>query len=163
MSKGGKSKGAPGERDTVCRNPKATQRYEIEERIEAGMVLLGSEVKSLRLKRADLEGAFASFDGMELFLHKMHIAPYEQAGPFYGHDVRRSRKLLLHRRQIERLHGRLTREGYTAIPLEVYFRNGVAKVELGVARGRKKGDQREEIRRKQDMADARAAMQRAKK
>ncbi len=163
MSKGGKTKGAPDGRDTVCRNPKATQRYEIEERIEAGMVLLGSEVKSLRDKRADLEGAYASFDGMELVLHKMHVAPYEQAGPYHGHDVRRSRKLLLHKRQLERLHGRLTREGYTVVPLEVYFRNGVAKVELGVARGKKKGDQRETIRRKQDMADARAAMQRAKK
>jgi SsrA-binding protein len=163
MSKSGKKKSAPDGREIVCRNPKAAQRFEIEEKIEAGMVLVGSEVKSLRNKRADLEGAYAAFNGMELFLHKMHIAPYDQAGPFHGHDVRRSRKLLLHARQIERLHGRISREGYTVVPLEVYFRNGVAKVELGVARGKKVADQRQEIRKKQDMADAHAAMQRAKK
>ena len=88
-----KDKETPGEL-LVCSNPKARQRYEIEERIEAGLVLMGSEVKSMRARRADLEGAYASFDSSgELWLHKMHVAPYEQAGPF-GHETRRSRKVL---------------------------------------------------------------------
>lgn len=162
MAKASKAKGGEG-RQVVCRNPKALKRYDVEERIEAGMVLLGSEVKSLRGRGADLDGAYAAFQGSELFLHKMHVAPYEQAGPFHGHDVRRSRKLLLHARELERLHGRLTMQGYTLVPLEVYFKNGVAKVELGLARGKKKGDLRQEIRKKQDLADAKAAMQRARK
>ncbi|MBC7173963.1 MAG: SsrA-binding protein SmpB, partial [Polyangiaceae bacterium] len=153
MAKAGKAKVDPAAKLVVCRNPKALQRYEIEERIEAGMVLLGSEVKSLRGKGADLDGAYAAFEGQELFLHKMHIAPYLQAGPHYGHEIRRSRKLLLHHRQLERLYGSLTMQGYTLVPLEVYFKNGVAKVELGLGRGKKKADVRHDIRKKQDMAD----------
>jgi SsrA-binding protein len=163
MAKAGKAKSAGDGRQVVCRNPKALKRYDIEERYEAGMVLLGSEVKSLRGKGADLDGAFAGFEGNELYLHKMHVAPYLQAGPFHGHDVRRRKKLLLHHRELERLRGRLTVQGYTLVPLEVYFKNGVAKVELGLARGKQKGDLRQEIRKKQDLKDAQAAMQRAKK
>jgi SsrA-binding protein len=146
----------------VCRNPKATHDYEIEERIECGMVLRGSEVKSLRARRADLEGAYAGITGDELFLHKMHIAPYEQAGPF-GHEPKRTRKLLAHRREIQRLVGKLAQQGYTLVPLQVYFKNGRAKVELGLGRGRKRGDQREALRRKADMREARQAMDRAKR
>ncbi|MBZ0117894.1 MAG: SsrA-binding protein SmpB [Sandaracinaceae bacterium] len=146
----------------VCRNPKATQQYEIEERIEAGMVLTGSEVKSLRARKADLEGAYASLDRGEMVLHKMHIAPYEQAGAF-GHEPKRSRKLLMHRKEIERWEGRLTRAGYTVVPLAVYFKEGYAKVELGLAKGKKRGDKREELKREVDMKEARAAVSRAKR
>lgn len=143
----------------VCRNPQATHSYEILERIEAGLVLQGSEVKSLRQRRASLEGAYASIVGNEAFLHKMHIAPYEQATVF-GHEPKRSRKLLLHRGQIERLRGKLAQRGLTLVPLRVYFKDGYAKVELGLGRGRTKGDQRQEMRRKVDTAEAREAMKR---
>ena len=143
----------------VCRNPKAQHDYEIEERLEAGMALTGSEVKSLRARRANLEGSYGSIDRNELFLHGMHIAPYEQAGPF-GHEPKRSRKLLVHREQISRLSGRLDQRGYTLVPLSVYFKGGRAKVELGLGKGRKQTDRREEIRRDVDMKEARAAIAR---
>jgi SsrA-binding protein len=146
----------------VCRNPKAQRDYEIEERLEAGLVLQGSEVKSLRARRADLEGAYAAITGSELFLHGMHIAPYEQAGPF-GHEPKRVRKLLVHRAEIQRLLGKLSLRGYTLVPLSVYFKTGRAKVELGLGRGKQRGDRREDIRRDLDLRDARDAMARGGK
>ena len=160
MAKKRGEKGPEGVELVACRNPKAKERYEIEERFEAGMVLMGSEVKSMRLRRADLEGAYALIDHDELFLYKMHVAPYEQAGPYLGHEPKRTRKLLVHAREIEKLRGRLTQQGYTLVPLQVYFKNGVAKVELGLAKGRKKGDDREAIRKEVDLKEARAAMER---
>jgi SsrA-binding protein len=155
MGKKGK-KSAPGE-ILVCRNPKATKMFDIEEKLEAGMVLRGSEVKSLRQRRADLEGAYASIEGGEVYLHKMHIAPYEQAGPF-GHEPKRTRKLLLKRSQIQKWEGRLTAKGYTLVPLQVYFKEGYAKVQLGLGKGKKVHDRREDLKRKQDLREARAAM-----
>jgi SsrA-binding protein len=145
----------------VCRNPKAAKRYEIEERLEAGIVLYGTEVKSLRNRRANLEAAFCRIDADELFLYGMHIAPYEQGG-HAGHDTQRRRKLLVHRREIEKLRGKLSNRGMALVPLQVYFKNGVAKVQLGLGRGRKKGDERESIKRQEDLKEARAAMQRRK-
>lgn len=158
-----KSKAAEGE-VLVARNARATQRYEVEETYEAGLVLTGSEVKSFRLRRVDLEGAYAAFEGEELYLHKMHVAAYEKAaGPFFGHEPKRSRKLLMNARELEKLRGRLTLQGYTLIPLRVYFKNGWAKVELGLAKGRKKGDDREAIRKELDVKEAREAMRRVKR
>ena len=151
-------KGVPGMEKLVCRNPKATLRYEISDRIEAGMVLVGSEVKSLRSGRGDLDGAYCSIDKDQLYLHKMHIPPYEQAGNYFGHEIRRSRKLLVHRHEIEKMRGKLTTRGYALIPLQVYFKNGVAKVQLGLGIGKKKGDEREKIRRMEDLKEARDAM-----
>jgi len=145
----------------VCRNPMAAKRYDIEERVEAGMVLFGTEVKSMRARRANLEGAYCRIDADELFLYGMHVAPYEQGG-HAGHIPQRRRKLLVHKREIEKLRGRLTMRGYALVPLQVYFRNGVAKVQLGLGRGKKKGDERESIRRQEDLKEARAAMQRRK-
>jgi SsrA-binding protein len=145
----------------VCRNPKAAKRYDIEERLEAGMVLHGTEVKSLRARRANLEAAYCRIDADELFLYGMHIAPYEQGG-HSGHETQRRRKLLVHRREIEKLRGRLTTRGLALVPLQVYFKNGVAKVQLGLGRGKKKGDDREAIKRQEDLKEARAAMQRQK-
>ena len=145
----------------VCRNPMAAKRYDIEERLEAGMVLYGTEVKSLRARRANLEGAYCRIDADELFLYSMHIAPYEMGG-HAGHETQRRRKLLVHKREIEKLRGRLTMRGYALVPLQVYFKNGVAKVQLGLGRGKKKGDEREPIRRQEDLKEARAAMQRHK-
>jgi SsrA-binding protein len=143
----------------VCRNPKAQHDYEIEEKLEAGMVLTGSEVKSLRARAADLEGAYGAVSGGELYLHHMHIAPYEQAGAF-GHEPKRPRKLLAHRKEIQRLLGKLALRGYTLVPLSVYFRKGRAKVELGLGKGKKRGDRRQDIRRDIDLREARAAMTR---
>ena len=125
------------------------------------MVLYGTEVKSLRARRANLEGAYCRIDNDELFLYSMHIAPYEQGG-HAGHETQRRRKLLVHKREIEKLRGRLTMRGYALVPLQVYFKNGVAKVQLGLGRGKKKGDEREAIRRQEDLKEARAAMQRRK-
>lgn len=161
MAKKRVDKGVPGMDLLVCRNPRAAKRYDIEERLEAGMVLHGTEVKSLRNRRANLEAAFCRIDDDELYLYGMHIAPYEQGG-HAGHDTQRRRKLLVHRREIEKLRGRLTTRGTALVPLQVYFKNGVAKVQLGLGRGKKKGDEREAIKRQEDLKEARAAMQRHK-
>lgn len=155
-----KAKDTPGEL-LVCRNPKATKGYDIEERLECGMVLMGSEVKSMRARQADLDGSYCGIEGAELFLYKMHIAPYAQAGHF-GHDPRRPRKLLAHNREIQRLVGQLAQQGYALVPLRIYFKNGRAKVELGLGKGRKQSDQRESIKRKLDLREARSAMGRGK-
>ncbi len=157
MGKKKKKDTAPGEM-IVCRNPKATKQFEIEERLEAGMVLRGSEVKSLRERHADLEGAYALVGSGELWLHHMYIGPYLQAGPFFNHEPRRARKLLVHRREMERLTGLVSQKGYTLVPVRVYFKNGRAKVELGLARGRRLGDRRDQLRREQDLREAREAV-----
>jgi len=161
MAKKRVDKGVPGMDLLVCRNPKAAKRYDIDERMEAGMVLYGTEVKSLRARRANLEAAYCRIDNDELFLFGMHIAQYEQGG-HAGHEMQRRRKLLVHRREIEKLRGRLTNRGMALVPLQVYFKNGVAKVQIGLGRGKKKGDERESIKRQEDLKEARAAMQRRK-
>ena len=155
MSKKGKSSASDGQ--VICRNPKAERNFEVEERIEAGMVLTGSEVKSLRAKHADLEGAYASLENMELFLFHMHIGPYKQAGRF-GHEEKRKRKLLLHKRELERLTGRVAMRGYALVPARVYWKDGRAKVELVLGKGKKTHDDRESIKRELDLKEARAAM-----
>ena len=159
-SKGAAKKRNEGE-TLVCRNSKATQRFEIEERVEAGIVLSGSEVKSLRDGRADLDASFASIDQGEVYLHRCYIAPYGPATAF-GHEPRRTRKLLLSAREIERWSGRTTERGYTIVPLRIYFKNGWAKVELGLGKGKRLGDDREKLRKEADMEEARAAMTRVK-
>lgn len=149
-----KSKGLAGNGDVVCTNPKATKQYEISERFEAGMVLAGSEVKSLRERRGDLEGAFANVSRGELWLHGLHIGAYAQATA-YGHEARRSRKLLLKRHEIEKVHGLLTMKGFTLVPIKIYFKDGWAKVELGLGKGKKVADRRQDLRKKADMREAR--------
>jgi len=128
----------------VTRNKQARRDYEIFDTMEAGMVLQGSEVKSLRQGQADLKGSFARVEGEEVWLYDCHIAPYEQAG-YAGHDPKRRRKLLLHREEIRRLIGKVAQKGLTLIPLRIYFRRGYAKVELAVARARTRGDKRRKI------------------
>lgn len=142
---------------TVCRSPKAAARYVIDERIEAGMQLSGSEVKSLRDRKADLEGAYARIEGGELFLHKMYIGPYAQATAF-AHEPKRSRKLLVHRHEIEKLTGKLAVRGYTLVPIQVYFKSGRAKIELGLAKAKDMEDKREDIKRKLELREAKAAL-----
>ncbi|HTO05606.1 MAG TPA: SsrA-binding protein SmpB [Myxococcota bacterium] len=131
-------------RKSICKNRKARFQYSIEETIEAGLVLTGSEVKSLRAGGANLVDSYAQVHGSEVFLHKAHIAPYVYAGR-ENHLPERVRKLLMHRREIHRLGGRLREKGLTLVPLELYFKNGRAKVELGLARGKKLHDKRQAI------------------
>ncbi len=131
----------------VARNPKATHDYHILETWEAGVVLTGTEVKSLRSGKASIKEGFARLANGEVFLEGVNITPYEQ-GNRYNHDPVRTRKLLLHRKEIERLIGAVEQKGLTLVPLELYFRNGVAKVTLALGRGKKQHDRREDLKRR---------------
>ncbi len=142
----------------VASNRKARHEYHLEETLEAGLVLVGSEVKSLRLGRASLTDSYATVERGEVYLHNMHISPYEQANRF-NHEPKRTRKLLLHREEIRRLAGKISQRGYTLVPLRVYFRGGRAKVEIALARGKKIYDKRRDIAER----DARRAIDRALK
>jgi len=127
----------------VAQNRRARHDYFIEERIEAGIVLTGTEVKSLRQGRCSVSEAYAQDQGGELYLLNAHIPPYEAANRF-NHEPRRPRKLLVHRRERARLIGQVQRGGYTLVPLSIYFNaRGIAKVELGLAHGKRKIDKRE--------------------
>lgn len=139
---------------TVVTNRKARHDYHVLESIEAGLVLTGTEVKSLRQRRANLTDGYAHMDGGEMWLHGMHISPYEQ-GSYANVDPVRKRKLLLHRDEIRRLAGKVKDKGMTLIPLRVYFRKNRAKVELGVCRGKKSYDKREDIARRETERDIR--------
>ena len=127
------------------RNKKARFNFEILETIEAGLVLEGSEVKSLRDGKGNIDEAFARVKNGEVWLYNMHIGPYDQAGQF-GHDTRRSRKLLLKKREINRFLGKAVEKGSALVPLTVYFKRGWAKVEIGVARGKREFDKREDLK-----------------
>ena len=132
----------------VAQNRRARHDYSIEEHVEAGMVLTGSEVKSLRAGKASIGEAYAGEKNGELYLINAHIAEYGPANRF-GHDPKRARKLLVHRRQLGRLLGQVRREGYTLVPLAIYFNDrGLAKLDLGLARGKRKEDRREDIKRR---------------
>ena len=132
----------------VCQNRKARHEYEILDTIEAGMALLGPEVKSLREGRANLSDGYVIFQGGEAWLQNVHISPYPNATNIGPLDPLRPRKLLLHKREIRRLTGKTQERGLTLIPLKIYFRNGKAKVELGLARGKKIYDKRETLKRR---------------
>jgi SsrA-binding protein len=129
----------------VASNRRARHDYAIEETFEAGMVLTGPEVKSLRGGRASLTDAFARVRGEEVWLENLHIPPYEMADNRAGYDPMRPRKLLLHRREIERLIGKTAERGLTLVPLKIYFTRGMAKVELGLGRGRRRFEKRDAI------------------
>ncbi len=133
----------------VCQNRKASHDYHIEDRLEAGMVLLGPEVKSLREGRASLVDSYAKIKGGEVYLYNMHISPYTHAG-HERLDPRRPRKLLLTKREIKRLIGKTEEKGYTLVPTKVYFSpRGWAKVELAIAKGKRKYDKRRALKEKQ--------------
>jgi SsrA-binding protein len=141
----------------VARNPKATHDYHVLETWETGIVLTGTEVKSLRNGKASIKEAYARLRNGEVFLEGMNITPYEQ-GNRYNHDPVRTRKLLLHRREIERMIGAVERQGLTLVPLELYFRNGRAKVMLALGRGKKQHDKRETLKQRIAERDADRAM-----
>ena len=128
----------------VATNRKARHDYDIEDTIEAGVVLIGSEIKSIRAGRANLRDGYAAIEDGEVWLHNVHIAPYDPASR-YGHEPRRKRKLLLHKREIARLERRVQEKGYTLVPLRVYLRGNLAKVELALARGKRQYDKRAAI------------------
>lgn len=133
----------------VTDNRKARHNYHIETRYEAGIVLLGTEVKALRMGRAHLKDAYAKIVDGEVFLHQMHIGPYPFA--YYGnHEPLRTRKLLLHKYEIKRLFGKVNEKGYSLIPLNVYFVSGKAKVTIALARGKRLHDKREAIKRRDE-------------
>jgi SsrA-binding protein len=133
----------------ICQNRKARHDYEILETVEAGMVLLGTEVKSLREGKANLKDSYAKVKKGEVYLYAFHISPYSHAS-YDNHEPERVRKLLLHRSEIKRLLGKTLERGFSLIPLKVYFKEGKAKVELGLARGKKLYDKRESLKRKEE-------------
>ncbi|HEV8564900.1 MAG TPA: SsrA-binding protein SmpB [Actinomycetota bacterium] len=145
------------EERTVASNRRARHDYQILERFEAGIALTGSEVKSLRAGRASLNEAFARAHGTEVWLENMHIPPYEQ-GQKRGYEPLRARKLLLHRKEIARLVGKQKEQGLALIPMRVYFVHGLAKVELGLGRGKREYEKRQAIaKREHDREMERAA------
>ncbi|MBL7256788.1 SsrA-binding protein SmpB [Paractinoplanes lichenicola] len=131
-------------RKVVASNRKAHHDYAISDTFEAGLVLTGTEVKSLRAGRASLVDAFGHENNGEIFLHGMHIPEYTQ-GTWTNHEPRRVRKLLLHREEIAKMRGKLRDDGVTLVPLQVYFHNGYAKVELGLGKGKKSYDKRQDL------------------
>lgn len=144
-------------RHVVASNRKARHEYEVLETYEAGLVLKGPEVKSIRDGKVAFQDAYATVDGGEVWLHSLHISPYEQANRF-NEDPLRTRKLLLNQSEIRKLIGKVEEKGLTLIPLEIYFVRGRAKLKLALARGRKLHDKREKLKRQTQEREARRAM-----
>ncbi|MDT0267848.1 SsrA-binding protein SmpB [Streptomyces sp. DSM 44915] len=144
-------------RKLIAQNKRARHDYHILDTYECGLVLTGTEVKSLRAGRASLVDGFGQIDGAEAYLHNVHIPEYAQ-GTWTNHSARRKRKLLLHRSEIDKLIGKLQESGLTLVPLSLYFVNGRAKVEIGLARGKREYDKRQTLREKQDRRDAERAV-----
>lgn len=128
----------------VAENRKARHDYHIHESYEAGLVLTGTEVKSLRAGKANLKDAYARIEQNELILHNMHISPYD-AGNRFNHEPLRNRKLLMHRGEINKLIGKTQEKGYTLVPLKLYFTRGIAKIQIGLATGKKNYDKRQDM------------------
>ena len=145
----------------VAQNRKARHDYDILETIECGLALVGSEVKSMRASRVQLRDSYARIDGGEVWLHGVHIAPYAFAHGRDGHDPERARKLLLHRREIDRLAMRTQQDGLTLVPLTIYFKEGRAKLELALARGRKHYDKRRAIAERDFQRDSARSLARS--
>jgi SsrA-binding protein len=141
----------------VASNRKARHDYHIEDVYEAGIVLSGTEVKSLRAGRASLIDGFASIEGGQAYLENVHIPEYTQ-GTWNNHSTRRRRKLLLNRVEINKLAGKIKESGYTLVPLTLYFKDGYAKVEIALARGKKEYDKRQALKEQQDKREADRAM-----
>jgi SsrA-binding protein len=141
----------------VCTNRKAHRDYFFMDRFEAGMVLTGTEVKSLRDGRANLKDSYAHVKGEELFLYNMHISPYKH-GNIANHEPTRTRKLLMHKREIRRLIGKIQEKGLSLIPVTVYFLKGKAKVELALAKGKRQYDKRQDIKKREQDREIEKAM-----
>lgn len=136
----------------IAQNKKAYHDYFVEDTYEAGIVLQGTEIKAIRAGRVNLKDSYAQIKGGEVFLVGMHISPYEQ-GNRYNHDPERTRKLLLHKKEIDKLTGETKVTGYSLVPLKLYLKNGYAKVLLGLAKGKKNYDKREALKQKEAKRD----------
>ncbi|AXN38695.1 SsrA-binding protein SmpB [Peribacillus butanolivorans] len=136
----------------LAQNKKAFHDFFIEDTFEAGIVLQGTEIKSIRAGKANLKDSFAKIENGELYLHNMHVSPYEQ-GNRYNHDPLRTRKLLLHKKEINKLIGETKETGYTIVPLKMYLKNGFAKVLIGLGKGKKQYDKREDLKKKEAKRD----------
>jgi len=154
MAKRSKRKAAPGD---VATNRQASFRFQLLEKLECGIALTGTEVKSLREGKAQLKDGYASVDHGELWLHNVHIPPYPPAANA-NHDPERDRKLLVHRRELERLIGKTRERGLTLVPTRIYFKGANAKVELALARGKDVHDKRETIRRREQQREVERAL-----
>lgn len=146
----------------VAQNKKANHDYFIEETYEAGMVLQGTEIKSIRNGRINLKDSYARIQNGEIYLLNAHISPYEQ-GNRYNHDPLRQRKLLLHKREIDKLLGETKEAGYALIPLKVYLKNGYAKILIGLGKGKKNYDKREDLKKKEAKRDIERAFRERQK
>ena len=142
----------------VATNRKAGRDYHLEDKQEAGLVLKGTEIKSIRAGRVNLSDGYVQPRDGELWLVNVHIAPYDPAGQYYGHDSLRPRKLLLHRREIDRLLSRIVERGYTVVPTRMYLKDGRAKVEIALARGKRKYDKRQAIAERTAKRDVERAL-----
>ena len=141
----------------IASNRKARHEYFFDDVYEAGLVLQGSEIKSIRAGRVSLQEGFVVFEGGEAWLVNVHIAPYDQAGRG-GHEPRRRRKLLLHRREIDRLSSRVQEKGYTIVPTQLYLKDGRAKVEIALAKGKKLHDKRQTIAKRESKRQVERAL-----
>lgn len=141
----------------VASNRKARHDYTIEDTVEAGIVLIGSEIKSIRAGQVNLRDSYAAVENDEVWLYNTHIAPYDPAS-YQGHEPRRRRKLLLHKRQIARLASQVHEKGYTLVPLSMYLRDNRAKIELALARGKHQYDKRADIAKREDQRRAERAV-----
>ena len=137
----------------IANNKKARHDYFVEDSFEAGIVLHGTEVKSLRQGHCSIKESFVDIDNGEVFIHQMHISPYEK-GNIFNKDPLRVRKLLLHRQEIRKIQGHITQKGYTIVPLSVYFSGSLVKVEIGLAKGKKLYDKRQDIAKKDQRREA---------
>jgi SsrA-binding protein len=146
----------------IVKNRRATFDYEIDERYEAGISLVGSEVKSMRAGKVDVTDAYVAVERGTAWLKQLYIAPFDHSSAF-PHEVRRSRRLLMHAREIAAIDERLSREGATAVPMRLYFKKGRVKVEIGVGKGKKRYDKRHDIAKKDADREARAAIRAASK
>lgn len=146
----------------IAQNKKANHDYFIEETYETGIVLQGTEIKSLRNGRANLKDSYARVHNGEMFLYNLHISPYEQ-GNRYNHDPLRTRKLLLHKKEISKLIGLTKEEGYALVPIKIYLKNGYAKLLLGLGKGKKKYDKREDLKQKEAKRDIERAFRERQK
>ena len=148
---------AKEEMKLVANNKKAYHDYFIEEKYEAGLVLHGTEVKSLRMGKCSIKEAFIRIEDGEVYAYGMHISPYEK-GNIFNKDPLRAKKLLLHKQQIRKLIGSIAEKGYTLVPLQVYFRDRKAKIEIGLAKGKKLYDKRQDIAKKDQRREAEKEM-----
>ena len=137
----------------IANNKKAYHDYFIEENLEAGIALHGTEVKSLRMGKCSIKESFIRIENEEVYIYGMHISPYEK-GNIFNKDPLRVKKLLLHKSEIRKLRGKIAEKGYTLVPLKVYFKNSLVKVEIGLARGKKLYDKRQDIARKDQRREA---------